>query len=256
MALTDDIIEGEVRFPRRFACVEPRDYGLLYHTPEIPDSHDGNHACILHARDIPAAIADVEDFYCAKGLKPRVKHHCRAGEGQTLRAALQAAGYQVWDEDQRRTTFYVRRRPSRIRPNPELAIHRVRTASPELLAMVAQSNCERAAKVIRRSLQCPDYHLLVGFLDGRPVAKAAVEPAGPACRVDNVLTHKPFRGRGYCRALMHELVAYHARVLGGVLNLYTDNPIAAHIYEEAGFVPLDEPIEFWSAVRESCETQA
>jgi predicted GNAT family acetyltransferase len=66
-------------------------------------------------------------------------------------------------------------------------------------------------------------------------------------RVDNVLTHKPCRGRGHCRAVIHELVRYHSRVLGGVLCLYTDNATAARIYEEAGFEKLDIPLECWSA---------
>ncbi len=244
MNLIDDIIQGEIVFQRRFANVEERDYGLLYYTPEIPDSHDGNHACILHAQDITEAVADAGNFYRTKGLAPRMYHFSQPGGGYSLRQALQAAGYQFGDHDD---LLYVHRRASRITPNPELSIQRVQSPLPELLSMIEQSNSLRAMKVVRRSLECPDFHLLVGFMNGQPVTMAAVERAGPVARVDEVLTHKPCRGRGYSRAVINELVRYHSRVLGGVLCLCTDNPTAARIYEEAGFEKLDGTVECWSA---------
>ena len=242
--MIDDIIQGEIVFPRKFANVEERDYGVLYYAPDIPDSHDGNHAHILCPRDVAGAVADAQDFYRARGLTPRVNHLCQPGGGDSLRTALQAAGYQFEDQHQ---VFYVHRGASRITPNAELSIQRVQSPLPELLSMIELSDGVRAMKVVRRSLECPDYHLLVGFLNGQPIAMAAVERAGPAVRVDAVLTHKPCRGKGYCRAVIDELVRYHSRVLGGVLCLYTDNPTAARIYEEAGFEKLDGTIECWSA---------
>ncbi len=244
MGLIDDIIEGEILFPRRFANVEQRDYGLLYYTTEIPDSHDGNHAHILHPCDPAVAIADIEDFYRPKGLTPRVYYLSRPGRGHELRAVLQTAGYEFGDHN---NLFYVHRKTSRIATDTELFIRRVQSASEDLLSMIEQTNGARATKVIRRSLECSNYHLLAGFLDDRPVTIAAVEQAGQISRVDDVMTHKAFRGKGYCRAVIDELVRYHSRELGGTLNLYTDNPTAARIYEEAGFEKLDGMIECWSA---------
>jgi GNAT superfamily N-acetyltransferase len=243
MALVRDIIQSEIVFPRRFARVEERDYGLLYHTAEIPDSHDGNHAHILRRRDCAAAISDMEDFYRSRGLLPRVYHAGMPGSGRALRAALQAEGFQFYSQA---SQFYVHARPSRIVPCAELTIRRIQSALPELMAMI-ESGSQRQMKVVRRSLACPDFHLLVGFLKDRPVTMAAVERAGAVARVDSVLTHEPHRGKGYSRAVIHELVRYHKRVLGGALCLYTDNPTAARIYEEAGFEKLAAPLEFWSA---------
>ena len=244
MGLVQDIIQGEIVFPRRFAHVEERDYGLLYHTTEIPDSHDGNHACILRPRDAAAVVADVQGFYRRRGLVPRVYHFPQQGDADGLRVALLAAGFQFGEYANQ---FYVHHRPSCIAPNAELTIQRVQTPLPELLAMIEESNNRRAMNVVRRSLACPDYHLLVGFLNGLPVTMAAVERAGPVCRVDDVLTHRPCRGKGHARALVDELVRYHSRVLGGALCLYTGNPTAARIYEEAGFEKIGVPLESWSA---------
>ncbi len=246
MSLIDDIIEAETTFFTRFANVERRDYGLIYYTQDIPDSHDGNHAHILQPCDINEAVADIEDFYRTKNLTPRINHYSKPGEGfgKDLRAALQARGYEFGDHDNQ---FLVHRRPSQIKPAAELSIRRVQEPLPELLAMVEQAENQRALRVIRRSLECPGFHLLVGFIDGRPVSMAAVEQPGPVSRVDDVLTAKPFRGKGYCSAVIDELVRYHSREFGGELCLYTSNPTAARIYEKAGFVKIDGTIESWSA---------
>ncbi len=246
MSLIDDIIEGEIGFTQRFANVEKRDYGLIYYTCDIPDSHDGNHAHILHPCDINEALADIESFYRTKNLNPRINHYSKPGEGfgKDLRAALQARGYEFGDHDNQ---FLVHRRPSQIKPAAELSIRRVAEPLPELLAIVEQAKNQRAMKVIRRSLECPDFHLLVGFVDNQPVSMAGVEQPGPVGRVDEVLTAKPARGKGYCSAVMDELVRYHSRVFEGELCLYTDNPVAARIYEKAGFVKIDGTIESWSA---------
>jgi len=113
--------------------------------------------------------------------------------------------------------------------------------------MIGQSDGKLAMAVVERSLACPDFHLLVGFVGDQPATMAAVERVGNIARVDDVLTRRAFRGKGYARSLIHELVRYHMRIVGGPLCLYTDNPTAARIYMEAGFDKLDLPLECWSA---------
>ncbi len=71
--------------------------------------------------------------------------------------------------------------------------------------------------------------------------------AGAASRVDTVGTHEAFRGRGFARAVIHELVAYHRRKIGGGLYLGAENPTAIRIYEEAGFGRIDADLACWSA---------
>ena len=195
MDLVDDIIQGEILFPRRFARVEERAWGLLHWTPDIPSSHDGNHARILTTRDPSGAVAEVEDFYRQRGLTPRVYHLSRPGAGRDVRKALDASGFEFGDYGNQ---YYVHRRASRITPGGELTIRRVKSALPDLLAMVEQNEGPRAMRVVQRSLAYPDYHLLVGFLGDRPVSMAAVELSGPICRVDDVLTDGPFRRKASC----------------------------------------------------------
>ncbi len=247
MSLIDDIIQGEIDFPRAFANVEERPYGLLYHNVEIPDSHDSNHAWILRAQHLKPVLVDMESFYRSRGLVPRVYHLCEPGGGENLRRALLKAGFVVRDHS---SQFFVLRGQSQIQPSDEIVIRCVQSASPELLTMVEQSDSPRAMKVVRRRLGSPDYHLLVGFLQAQPVTMGSLAPAGAFSRVDDVLTHVPCRRRGYARTLIHQLVHYHTQNLRNMLSLYTDNPTAARIYQEAGFEEVDVPLESWGAWRE------
>ena len=105
-------------------------------------------------------------------------------------------------------------------------------------------------KIVRRRLQSPVYHLLVGFLQDHPVTMGSLESTGELSRVDDILTHVPCRRRGYARTLLHHLVCYHRQILANTLCLYTDNRTAARIYQEAGFDKLNLGLESWSVWRE------
>ena len=247
MSLIDQIIQSEINFPRSFANVEKRPYGLLYHNIEIPDSHDSNHAWILQGQQLKSAVADMEAFYHRQGLVPRIYHLSPLGRGEYLRRALVAASFVVQDHS---SQFFVLGRQSEIQPSDEIVVRRVQSPLPELLAMMEQSDSPRAMKVVRRRLQSPDYHLLVGFLQGHPVTMGSLGTTGACSRVDDILTHVPYRRRGYARTLVHQLVQYHTQILGNMLCLYTDNPTAARIYQEAGFDKLNVEIDSWSAWRE------
>ncbi len=246
MSLIDDIIEGEIVFPRRFANAERRGFGVCYYTPNIPDSHIGNHAHILEPCEIKEAVDEIEDFYRTQNITPRIDHYSRPGQGcgKQLREILKERGYQFVSEEY---LFYIHRRSSQIKSVAGISIRRVQEPLPELLAMVEQTENERSMKVLRNSLQCPDFYLLVGFVDDKPVSIAGLEQYGPIGRVDEVRTAKPARGKGYCSAVMDELIRYHRQVFGGELCLCTDNPAAARIYKKAGFEKIDGEIESWSA---------
>ncbi len=245
--LIEQIIEAETVFPQRFAQRQDRPYGVIFHCAEIPDSHDGNHACIRELGDPAGAVQDTERFYLDRNLPPRFYWIGRPGRSAPLREHLRARGYRIGDQDNQ---FYWRSGESRIRSRAGLEIRRVTQPEGPLLEMVRSAKNTRAMRVIQRSLRSPAYHLLVGWLEARPVCMAAVERAGQICRMDDVLTVPAFRRRGLARRLIDELVAYQRRVLGGPFTLYTANPTAGRIYEEAGFEPVVPPLETWSAWQE------
>jgi GNAT superfamily N-acetyltransferase len=249
MSIIDDIIHCEINFPCDFSNVTERPYGFLYHNEGIPDSYDSNHARILCAQGerLTEAVADVVAFYRGKSLTPRVYHLSQGGHGRLLRVALSHVGFQVADDN---NIFFVHCQEPKVDYSANREVRRVKTMSPELAAMVERSDGTRARKVMQRCMESSNYHLLVCFDAGEPVAMGSLQYQGGLSRVDDVLTDVQHRGKGYARILIHYMVQYHRNVLRNTLYLYAENPTAIRIYREMGFVEIDEKLECWSAWQE------
>jgi hypothetical protein len=82
------IIDFEINFPRSFANVKKKSYGLLFHNTENPTSYDSNHAVILTGKDLNYIIGDIEKFYSEKKLIPRIYSSLQGDKLSTLRPYL------------------------------------------------------------------------------------------------------------------------------------------------------------------------
>ena len=243
------IVQTETWFPKTFADAEVRDWGVMFITPTIPESHDGNHACVLNRpEDAAASIDEIVAVYQKRGLSPRVNYLSADGDDPALRAALEAAGFTIGGGDDMRV--YVHERSSRVMPNPSVHVRQYDRFDGGLFEALTEINCERVAKVIERRIARSYGWLFLGELDGKPVSVALLEKIDGVCRVDEVHTAEAFRGHGAARAVIHTLVDFYQEHLTEPLYLWTDNPIAEHLYQEAGFVKLDCDLTHWIAKRE------
>jgi GNAT superfamily N-acetyltransferase len=244
MISVDDIIQHDNYYVRSFAEVEKRDYGLLFHCRDNPQSHDSNHALILKLDgDLDAAIDDVCVFYRGFNVAPRIFHGFVPGVAEVLLPKLLAKGFkkQVYDED-----YFVCSEPSVITPAPGIEVRWVREMDAAIRD-IFKDDGEWSVGVIERQLQREDYHLLVGYVAKVPVTMAALDIARNVARVDDVITHPDHRRKGYSRALMQHFVDYHRQVSTTALYLYSGISEAIRIYEEAGFRKLDWKPYKWSA---------
>ncbi len=249
MDIVDRIVNAETLFPQSFADMIQRPWGVLFVTPTIPDSHDGNHACILSDDlAVPQALRETAAFYRARELTPRINYVSANGDRPALRNALADGGFSFTDTSSDR--FYVFTGPSSIVPNPEHHVRLVRTVDAELLDAFTSIRNRRMAKVLQRRLLGSSAWLFVAEDAGFPVSIALLEQTGAICRVDEVNTSVRARGKGYARAVIHTLVDYYQERFQVPLYLCTDNPVAERIYVEAGFVGLGTPITSWSAWQE------
>jgi GNAT superfamily N-acetyltransferase len=247
------LIAAERTFCHNFSDVETRPWGLLYHNTENKLSHDSNHAIIVQQEgDLRAILAEIVSFYEARGITPRVYPAFVEGEVARLRPALEGTGFQWRTDDDNR--FFLWERPSRIVPQPGIAIRRVRALDAGITALIhAEGPCEWTVGVIRRNLTSEEAHVFVGYVNETPVTMATLSLSGDLARVDDVMTHPQHRGHGYARALMHHLVNYCAAQSSAPLYLYASNPVAIRVYEEAGFVECPLRLQFWSAWRGGTE---
>lgn len=243
----------ETSYPRDLADVVERPYGLLYYSLRNPSSHDSNHAVLLDAAADPArAVADATRFYERHGLQPRVHPALCAGELERLRGPLEAAGY-AWARLPWR--LYVRAPAPQPtwpgaaqRQGAGLSIRRVGSLDAGIVALVhSDGPAPWTERALERHLRSESLHLLVGYLGRRPVTMASLKVGEGISRVDDVLTHVAYRGRGFASALVGYLVAYHDGLVANTLYLFAEHRVAVRIYERAGFreQPLDA--DLWVA---------
>ena len=247
--MIETIVWTENLFPQTFADMEKRDWGVLFVTPTIPDSHDGNHARVLnHCDDLAAVVDEIVAFYEGRGLTPRVNHISADGDDPNLRQALGAAGFTFGHGDTMRV--YVYHGPSRIVPNPNVRVQQIEIVDSDMLAALTSISNQRMAKVLERRACRVGGWLFVGEIGGQVSSVALLEHIGNICRVDEVNTAERHRRKGCARAVVHTLVTYYQRRMTVPLYLWTDNPIAERIYAEAGFVEIEYSLTNWCAWQE------
>ncbi|MBT3377043.1 MAG: GNAT family N-acetyltransferase [Lentisphaerae bacterium] len=245
----DAVVRTETWFPRRFADAEERPWGVLFSTPEIPDSHDGNHACILRSDvDHRAVVTEIVAFYEERQVTPRVYYLSASASDPRLVDALFASGFMVGHPNTMRV--FVHQDRSVAEPSPAVHVRCLRDIDDRVLAALATIENVRMAKVLQRRLAHPDAWLFLGEIDGQPASVALLERFGEICRVDEVHTVKRHRRRGCARAVIHALVAYQEEHASGSLYLWTESPVAEQIYVEAGFRGAEYSPASWVAWRE------
>ena len=242
------IVQTETWFPKTFADAEVRDWGVMFITPTIPESNDGNHACVLNRpEDAAAAVDEIVSFYDDHGLSPRVNCLSADGDEPALRTALESAGFTIGGGDDMRVYHF--EGPSRVIPNPAVHVRQLDRFEDGLFEALTEINCDRVAKVIKRRMARSYGWLFLGELDGKPVSVALLEKIDGVCRVDEVHTAEAFRGHGAARAVIYTLVGFYQNRLTEPLYLWTDNPTAERLYQEAGFAKLDCHLTHWIAKR-------
>jgi len=247
--MIEAIVQAESLFPQTFADVETRDWGVLFVTPSIPDSHDGNHACVLtRCGDMTAVVDEIAAFYEGRGLTPRVNYISADGDAPSLRQALAAAGFTFGHGDTMQVYLY--HGPSRIAPNPAVRVRQIEIVDSAVLAALTSIGNLRMAKVLERRACHADGCLLVGEIGGQVASVALLEHTGNICRVDEVNTAERYRRKGCARAVVHALVTHYQRHMSDLLYVWTDNPVAGRLYTEAGFVEIEHSLTNWCAWRE------
>lgn len=221
-------------FPREFTQVIPRPWGNLYYSADNPDSYDSNHALIFRDRveDLPAVLAEIADFYRARGRKPII-YQSILDDGWFGEIAddLSAAGYRSWQEEQH---WMLLAGDSRITAKAD--VRRVTAWTDDLVVHLYEAAGEPwEIAVAKRQLGNPNTLYFAAYEDGKPVGAiyGHVNDEG-ICRIDYLLVATAHRGKGLGRALTHAFVT-HCRQENIPCALWPDGDTPRRIYEEAGF---------------------
>lgn len=246
MEILERLINCEVNSPSAFAGVELRPYGKFFYNLSTPHCQDSNHGVFFDLRGpLEPAVEELILFYRLHGLIPRLYPSFQEGERRLLLPLLSRSGFDIQYSAHR---LYVHQEPSRLRPGAAVKIRRAAALDSRLGALL-QAEGEDAASLqaLRQQLQGEGCHLLAGYLGEEPVCLALLKFLDGFCRLEDVITRREYRGRGFGSALIHAVVNYCRRAApGSILYLWASNPAAVRIYRRAGFkeMDIDSP---WSA---------
>lgn len=241
------IIECEINFSTAIANVKEKYYGKLFYNCDNPTSHDSNHAVILNLDCyLDDALEDIKKFYKDKGLIPRIFQTYQEREKEIIVPFLKKHGFicSEWSD----VEFFYFRDKSKIVPNKEMKVRRVKRLDNEIIEMIhTDDESDRMVKVLQRHLLSEQFHLLIGYVGEKAVSMGSIELIDGLSRVDDVVTHTDFRNKGYGRSLMHHLINYHYGFSKNIIYLFASNPVAIKMYKDIGFNKINDNFTSWSA---------
>jgi len=246
----EQMFKKENSYYETFTEKKVTEFGVLYYNVDNPLSHDSNHAQILNIHDNPGdAVRNIKSFYNNIGITPRIFHSFVDNELEILKPVLEEDGF--WIEIFKSTFFYypVDRIPS---PEPETDIRRITEISEDIIQLIhSQDDGDWTINVLKYQVRRENFHLLGLYQSTKCIAIASVNVMEGYSRVDDVLTHKKYRGYYSGTNLIKYLVNYHHEVSDNYLYLWAVNPIAVRMYRNSGFeeLPVEKP--FWAAYIEN-----
>jgi GNAT superfamily N-acetyltransferase len=233
------MLQTEISFCDSFTNRVDTQYGILYHNPLNPLSHDSNHAHIMDLQYPDNTLEEIKTFYRNHGLTPRVYHSFLKDELEILRPHLEWAGFTVKTHDAR--AFWVPPETP-VALNPTVAVRRIMTIPSDVIELIHSEDAgDWTIDVLKRHVSDMRFHLL-GLYEGGIcvfcVSIASVKTMDGYSRVDDVLTHSRHRGKRFGTRLMEHLVNYHRSVSDNYLYLWATNPIAIRMYLRVGLTEI------------------
>jgi len=248
MSELEKIKSLEYYFPKIFADMEERDFGVMFCNTVNPDSHDSNHAVIFRDCDYEKALREIKEFYLSKKLEPRVYSSLEEGQFQSIRPFLDRAGFKANDFGY--TEYLVYSGKSSI--NEPYTIEFRRFNVDDDLFVFNQifqddDTVFRTQEVVRRRAQSPDYYLYIGYKDNIPVVMASFQfDENMTARLDEVETAEAHRGKGYARQITRHLTNVFEKQGGKLFFTWAANDTAQRVYLQGGF-EVKYRLPAWSA---------
>lgn len=238
MNIKELIMLSDIYAPKAYADYQETEWGILFYDANNPTMHDANHACILNEQYFEAALEEIKSFYLSQGLVPRI--YLAGSQHRDFKALMNGRGFKV----RRFGNFqhFLLSEKCMIEPSAQLMIRELKSKNDiteKLLDNLYGAYLDeepdavsRKRNLLKRAVRSKACRLFCGFFNNEPVCIAMLVKTqfGMYC-LDFAETAHRFRGRGFAR----ELVAYVTQQCDHPAFLYSENPTAIRIYQEAGF---------------------
>ena len=242
MTIKDSITLSDVYAPYIYADTQKTNWGVLFWADDNPTQHDANHAVILDNVRFTEALPEIRDFYLQKGREARI--YLLDGQHKRFAEVLESAGFHLYSCGE--FHHFLLAEENRIPKTGFLEIRELADGSEvtdillkNLYGMYMEEypgTINRMRRLLLRCIRNPLCRVYAGYYEGLPacIAMAADSPYGMTF-FDLVETAQKFRCRGFAR----ELISFMVPRVQKPAFLYSENPTAIHIYEQAGFRKID-----------------
>lgn len=241
MNIKELIMLSDIYAPEAYADIIEMPWGIMFYDDNNPTMHDVNHACILNDALFTTALEDIKSFYLQKGLVPRI--YLAGAQHRDYKIVMEAQGFTVskFGDFQ----HFLLTEKCCISNSGQLSIRELRNKNDITQKMLDNlysvymkddpDTINRSRRMLRRVVGSNKCRLFCGFYDNDPACIAMLVETrfGMYC-FDLVETAQKFKGRGFAR----ELISYLVKLCDRPTFLYSENPIAIRIYEEAGFTRI------------------
>ncbi len=243
---TKKLLEQEISYYDSFTNKITTDYGKIYYNPFHPSSWDSNHAHILDINgNIELVLQNIIRFYRGYKLIPRVYMSFIDNEIEKLQPHFKSHGFTM---DIYTNEFMVYpTREARIIESPA-SIRRITQLSDDIVELIhTEESGDWSINVLNTSIKDDRFHLLGLFQSNKCLSIASIRIMDSYSRIDDVKTHKEFRGRHYGTQLILYLANYHSSISDNCLYLWAHNPIALRLYKNVGFQKIMVNTPCWDA---------
>ncbi|MCL1859546.1 MAG: hypothetical protein FWF92_09995 [Oscillospiraceae bacterium] len=198
------IIKEEMEFPKSFTFYEERDYGILYHNIENPNSGDSNHSVIYPERitDLRYVLNDIANFYESKGSSYLCIYHPFVADYFIDNAKiLKECGYEFTISPD--TPVMLLTEKNKIDLPKRLDIRHIanwdESINNDVLTCVA--NKEHFTTVIKNSMGENNY-LFIGYIENEAASLLAFHVSKHGVtRFDEMGTAEKHKNKGYAREM-------------------------------------------------------
>lgn len=253
MNIKDLIALTDTYAPSAYADMLTTDWGVLFWDDNNPTQHDANHACILNDALFEKALIDIQNFYLQKGREPRI--YLQKNQKEDFAQALEENGFKTYSIGD--FHHFLLTEENKIPHTNNLEIRELTDTSAvteELLQnLYAVYMADDPDTINRRKRLLPRYienekcRVFCGYFENHPATLAMVADTDYGLQFfDLVETAEKYRCLGFAR----ELISYLVSIAQKPTFLYSENPTAIRIYEQAGFreIAVSKESVYWRAV--------
>lgn len=247
MEISDKIVQLEKYSPMSYLDCKLTSWGRMFCDIDNKESYISNYSVIDSGENINDIIKELEEFYNARSIIPKIFYRHGSLELEKLRPYFVKHGYSIREFNIDLMILDIHGIKNKIVNNFEINIISHLLDGPEYCLAIEQDEGETyGVKVLNKQIASGNYMFFAYDELKKPVSMALAEKYKGAVYISNVYTTPSKRCKGYGTTVVNAVISYYTN---SFIYLHTNNSDAASVYRKLGF--SGETLKSWWAVKGS-----